>query len=433
MTSLLPPEPRDLPADRLEERTRHLLAEITASARGAPGPLAPAGAQSPPCPTAGAIDVVATVATRDLRWGTTEASAAQVRAGITTGLSVPRSIRGAFTVETRPPLPRKQLHGCSNCKPPLPVASTFVLAADGSFSSRALAPTQRFPASVAYNADTDVITETAELRSSTIYLRGTGNNPAFTSFRPESALATWVLHALDSGDVHVTDTSLDGRDAWALKLTFVPGDDYYDTYGARVDVVVDKETGLLLKLTQYANDPSYWTSIETIHDLTLDAPTAPGDFVLPVPPHARVVDHDFGFKRVTAGEAAAIVGYRPLLPTATGGRTLTRLAAAGRSQLAFLADMKGPVLRNAVTARYGDGLGAITVSTRRGTRAEIAPELSARTITVARGPLAGTTAYVSTSPTAPGYLSAYHDGLVIEISAASEDDAVAAAESLHPV
>ena len=274
------------------------------------------------------------------------------------------------------------------------------------------------------------MTQVGTLGYESLYVHQTGNNPAFTSFRPESALATWVLYALQSGDSKVKSTTFQGRDAWALTLNFTPGDDYYDTYGARVDVVVDKETGLVLKLTQYENDPNYWTSIETIKGLQLDTPTSAADFVLPVPANARVIDHDQGFKPVTRQQAATVVGYQPLLPAETGGRPLTQLAAAKESKIAFLPGLFAPVYKNAVTARYGTGLDAITVSSRTGDRLDVAPDLTAHTVTISRGPLKGATAYLSNSPTVPGYLSTYFNGLIIEITAPSADDALAAAESL---
>ena len=431
MTSLQPPEPRDLPPGRLEARQQHLLSEINREpARRAwptwqqPGRLGLALA-------AAAIVVVGGSAVLASHWGTAEASAAQVRASITQGLSIPRSVRGEFTVETRRAQPHNQMRGCSKCKPPLPTASTFVLGADGSFSSRGPL-TGSFPSSVAYDAGADVMTALGSLgSSSTYYVRSTGNNPAFATW-PENALATWVLHALDSGDADVKSTTFQGREAWALTLDFKPGDDYYETYGARVDVIVDKDTGLLLQLTQYENDPSYWTSIETIHNLQLDTATSRSDFVLPVPAGTKVIRHDYGYTRSSAAEIAAIVGYAPLLPRDTGGRALTRLAAANRSQVSFLPGLRGPVFRDAVTARYGEGLDAVTVSTRRGDRLESIPELSARTIRLKRGLLGGATAYLSTSPAVPGYLSTYHGGRVIEITAPSKDLALAAAETLVP-
>jgi hypothetical protein len=433
MTSLQPPPLRDLPAGRLEQRKLHLLSEIAepSSARGSRPSRQWRRRTVGLVAAAVAVVVVGGVAALGSHWGATEASAADVRTSLTQGLSTPRNLRGAFSVQTRPARPRpKPAHGCSNCTPPLPVPSTFVLGSDGSYSSLSRAPTGAYPTSAAFDARADVMTQIGSLGRGLLYVRTTGNNPAFTSFRPESPLATWVLYALDSGDGHVTSTRFEGRDAWALTLDFSPGDDYYDTYGARVDVIVDKETGLVLQLTQYENDPSYWTSIETIHDLELDAPTSRADFTLPIPASARVIEHDQGFEPVTRRQAAAAVGYAPLLPTDTGGRSLIALAAAKKSTIAFLPGMTGPVYGDVVTARYGSGLDAITVSTRRGTRLDVVPELTARTITIGRGLLTGATAYVSNSPTVPGYLAAYHQGLVVEINAPSADDALAAAESL---
>jgi hypothetical protein len=431
MTSVQPPEPRDLPPGRLEARKQHLLSEIDRRPTRRTWPAWRHPRRLHLALVAGAIVVVAGAAVLITNPGATEASAAEVRTSITQGLSVPRNIRGAFAVETRPAQPHKQTQGCSKCKPPLPTASTFVLGADGSFSSRGPL-TGAFPSSLAYDAETDVMTALGSIGlSRTYYVRSTGNNPAYTTW-PENALATWVLHALDSGDADVKSTTFQGREAWALTLDFKPGDDYYDTYGARVDVIVDKETGLLLQLTQYENDPSYWTSIETIHDLELDTPTSRSDFALPVPGGAKVIDYDYGYKPATPAEVAAIVGYAPLLPRDTGGRTLSQVAAAKRSQLGFLPGLRAPVFRDAVTARYGRGLDAVTVTTRRGDRLESIPELSARTVTIERGLLAGATAYLSTSPTVPGYLSTYHGGRVIEITAPSEDAALAAAGTLVP-
>ena len=431
MTSVQPPDPRELPAGRLEARKQHLLSEIDRQPARRAWPDWRRPRRLSLALVAAAVVVVAGSAVLITNRGAAEASAAEVRASITQGLSVPRNIRGAFTVDTRPAQPHKQTRGCTKCKPPLPTASAFVLGADGSFSSRGPL-TGTFPSSLAYDAKTGVMTALGSVgRSPVYYVRSTGNNPAFASW-PENALATWVLHALDSGDADVKSTTFQGREAWALTLDFEPGDDYYDTYGARVDVIVDKETGLLLQLTQYENDPSYWTSIETIDNLQLDTATSRSDFVLPVPARTKVIRHDYGFTRSTPAETSAIVGYAPLLPRDTGGRTLVRLAAAKRSQLSPLPGLRGPVFRDAVTARYGQGLDAVTVTTRHADRLESVPELSARTVTIERGLLAGATAYLSTSPTVPGYLSTYHGGRVIEITAPSEDAALAAAGTLVP-
>jgi hypothetical protein len=187
-------------------------------------------------------------------------------------------------------------------------------------------------------------------------------------------------------------------------------------------------------VTQYADTPDRWTSIESIHGLRIGGPTTPADFTVPKPAGVRAVDHDYGFRRVAVGKAAAIVGYRPLLPTATGGRPLVDFAVARVSRLG-LAGARGPVLRDAVSARYGRGLDSFAVSTWRGSRAELADLIqgvSARTVQLTHGPFEGALVYLSTSPPNPGYLVGFRDGLIVRVSASSARDAIAIAESLAP-
>jgi hypothetical protein len=168
MTSLTPPPLRDLPAGRLEQRRLHLLAEIAESS--SVRRFRPRGRQwrrrtSVLVVATTAIVVVVGAAVLATRWGAVGASAAQVRASITQGLSTPRNTRGRFSVESRPAKPRpRPIHGCSNCTPPLPSPSAFVLGADGSYSSRALASTQQYPASAAYDAPADLMTQVGSLR-----------------------------------------------------------------------------------------------------------------------------------------------------------------------------------------------------------------------------------------------------------------------------
>jgi hypothetical protein len=78
----------------------------------------------------------------------------------------------------------------------------------------------------------------------------------------------------------------------------------------------------------------------------------------------------------------------------------------------------------------------VTLSSRRGTAEEL-PELvsggqNARTIHVQRGPLVGDPAFVTTSPIERAFLVAYHDGLLVQVSAPSAAGAIAAANSLRP-
>ena len=72
---------------------------------------------------------------------------------------------------------------------------------------------------------------------------------------------------------------------------------------------------------------------------------------------------------------------------------------------------------------------AITI--RHGPPGDVVPGgISARTVTLTGGALAGETAWVSTSPPDPGYLAAYHDGLVVQVHAFSTHDALTVANSL---
>jgi hypothetical protein len=370
------------------------------------------------------------------------ASAAEVRAKVTEALGTPRSIRGAFTVVTRPSRPVRHRFGCRNCRPAVPIPSTFVFAADGSYAAhtKGTHATLRGPVDVgsdiAYDAKTGVQTSYWHgfVDGRGLYLRATNIDPATPRYSPEAQLAAWVRQVLAARSPRVGNTSFEGRSAWKLTLRFTPGDDFYDTYGVRVDVVVDRATGLVLQVTQYADTPDRWTSIESIHALRIGGATTSADFTVQEPAGVRTVNHDYGFRRVAVAKAAAIVGYRPLLPRSTGGRPLVDFAVASASRLGF-AGVRGPVLRDAVSARYGRGLDSVVVTTRRGhlaDQADLLQGISARTVKLTRGPLAGDNALLSTSPPNPGYLTAYHHGLIVQVFATSAREALAIAESLAP-
>jgi len=82
------------------------------------------------------------------------------------------------------------------------------------------------------------------------------------------------------------------------------------------------------------------------------------------PANAVVIGHEYGFRPSSAAQAAATVGYQPLLPSNTLGRPLRELAAAKKTTFPI---PNGPSFSDAVAARYGDGAATITVSTWRGT------------------------------------------------------------------
>jgi hypothetical protein len=449
MTSKLSLPPlRDLPHGHLEERKEHLLAEI--ARQGRPALIFPKRLPRPRSSRllrpwfVAAVSVLAAVLTLAgllvIHTGTSPASAADVRAKLAHAVGRAQSIRGEFTVVTRPvgPLPHHRM-GCSNCYPAVPIPSKFVIGTDGSYAEEA-AGTQRtlggpihVSTGIAYNAATGIQTsyERGEVKGRVLYAKATHIDPAWRPYSPEAQLAAFVAQALAARSPRVHDTTFDGRTAWSLTLRFTPGDDFYDTYGVRVDVVVDRTTGLVLQVTQYAEAPTRWTSIESIRNLKIGAPTTASDFSLAIPAGARVVTHDYGFRRVPVSRAPAIVGYRPLLPTLTGGRPLVDFAVARTSDQQLVPGLSAPRYRDVVSARYGRGLDSFVVSTRRG-RASDLPELfqgiSAHTITLTRGPLRGAIAYLRTSP--PGYLAVFRNGLVVQVTAPSANQTVAIASSL---
>jgi hypothetical protein len=156
---------------------------------------------------------------------------------------------------------------------------------DGSYSVRTLPPHARVRFDVAYNAKTDVQTSYQQggVKGLRLYVRATHLDPGAPGYSPEGELAAGVRQAVAVRDPQVRNVSFNGRSAWTLTLTFGPGEALYVTYGARVDAVVDRATGLVLQVTRYAYSPSRWTSIETIDHLRPGARTTAADFRIPEP------------------------------------------------------------------------------------------------------------------------------------------------------
>jgi len=186
-----------------------------------------------------------------VRGGTDTASAAEVRAKLAEGVHFRQSISGEFSVRTRNPgaPPRGCLHFCF---PEVPQPSKFVIGPDGSYSSLTLPLDATKRHDIAYNARAG--TETSfGLFSGTFsdkYIRAFNLDPASLTYGPEAQLGVWVQGALADRNPRVKNTTLDGRSAWSLTITFMPGENLYTTYGKRVDVVVDQATGLVLQVTQ---------------------------------------------------------------------------------------------------------------------------------------------------------------------------------------
>lgn len=441
-----PPSIRPLRAERFAQRKQHLLLEIT-RAQPAVGqtdtPWAVFGNHSARrllaaaavlAVVAGAVGVLVT------REGTGTASAAEVRAKLAQALRFQQSVSGEFSVQTRSAGTRpRNMPGCQNCLPPLaPRPTKFVIGSDGSYASLTLPRDAKQRDDIAYDASTGVETSIStdrfrDLRTGRpLFIRAFNLDPASITYGPEARIDAWVLGALSSGNPDVRNTALDGRPAWKLTASFVPGESLAGLYGVRVDVVIDKATGLVLQITQYAYSPKHWTSIETVHNLKLGASTSAADFTVPKPAGSVAITHDFHFQRVPTSSAAAIVGYKPLLASDTVGRKLSDFAVAKTTNLAP-PGFPFPPFHDVVSARYGDGPTSVTVSTRRGRLNELLTNIglgSARPLNLT-GLLKGDYAYVSTDPLRRTLLAAFHHGLLVQITAPSPRDAIRTATSLH--
>jgi hypothetical protein len=437
MTNHSIPPLRDLPPGRLDARKQHLLAEVTeesAPRHALPSSVFPRLRLIAFVGGLATVALVVAVVLLATRAGTDTASAADVLAKISQAMSTPVTLRGDYTVRTQPggPPPLGHRRCLGYCETAVPSPSKFVIGTDGSYAL-ITPPDATLKSDSAYNASTGVQTLdfAGGVKGLRLYVQATNLDPAQSTRTPEAQLAAWVQHALAARNPQVKNTSFEGRPAWALTLRFAPGDDFFDLYGTRVDVTVDQATGLVLQVIQYANNPNRWTSIESIHNLQVGTPTNAADFTFPKPAGYRSVTHSFGFRRVAVSEAAAIVGYQPILPTNTGSRALADFAVATTSSLKLLPEFDAPVYRDVVSARYGSGLDSLSVSTRRGPASDVVPEgISAQTVTLSGGALAGETAWLSTSPPDPGYLAVFHDGLVVQVHAFSTRDALMVANSL---
>ena len=153
------------------------------------------------------------------------------------------------------------------------------------------------------------------------------------------------------------------------------------------------------------------------------------------PASVREIAQDDGFRRV-ARRRRGIDRRLPATAPDQHARTLTQRVAVAKTTHELPPELGTPALHDVVSARYGDGPDSITISTRRGRLNELLTNTGlqgsgARRLKLTRGPLVSDYAYVSTDPLRNARFAAYHQGLVIQITAPSAHDAITVAESLR--
>ena len=167
----------------------------------------------------------------------------------------------------------------------------------------------------------------------------------------------------DTSDVPVTDTVEQGRDAWRLEIPVAPNKLAGPGRSAdRLEVVVDRQSGFPLRITE-SLEGRFLAEIR-LSGLVADEPVDSSTFVLDFAPDVEVFHQDYGFRPVTRDEAAAVVGYPPILPTdLPPGFELAEVTAAAQGRETGSEGMN-PAAAGVVSVAYRRGFDRIVVSTR---------------------------------------------------------------------
>jgi hypothetical protein len=166
-------------------------------------------------------------------------------------------------------------------------------------------------------------------------------------------------------DVPVTEVSEQGRAAWRLVAPVIPNKlAGPGASGDQLDVVVDRQTGFPLRITETL--AGQFLDEVRLSDLVVDDPVDPATFTFDVPTGSRTFRQDVGFRAVTLDQVAAIVGYRPVLPSANSlppGYQLAEVTVATTAQSTG-SEGANPRSRNVVSVAYRRGFDRIVVTTR---------------------------------------------------------------------
>jgi hypothetical protein len=242
--------------------------------------------------------------------------------------------------------------------------------------------------SFALTADGDVRLTSADGREDVAYDAGTaverslnpsasfGGGPRFASERtglapgpPDFAPSDWILQRelgavvralLADADPRVVETTFGDRPAWRLDLTLVPN--FIVPDADRLVVTVDRETGIPVRATAFLE--GRLRSDMRIARLAVNAALPPDAFALTLPAGLEVFRQDAGFRRMGLEEAAARVGYAPLVPASVPeGYRLAEVAVA-REGSPTGAEAANPRSQMVVSLSYRRGLQQFVVTTR---------------------------------------------------------------------
>jgi hypothetical protein len=288
-------------------------------------------------------------------------TADEVRQRVGSALAQTRTLEGDLTVDTNQ-------RGASSAE-----RFRFVVSAEGDFRVTAVDGQSDKSYSTRQGVQRSFSTVAASGALLASESRGLATGPPDPA--PDASVLARQLGALarafvgSRADVAVRETTYDGRSAWNLVVPLsrapIPAEDAPG--GPEIDITVDQQTGFPLQSIERRRlaDGTLMTVREVrLSNLVADQPVSPDRFVLTFPSGAGPVDAlDQGFRRVALAEAAATVGYGPLLPARVPeGFKLAEVAVA-RSAPAT-ADGRNPLSRDVVSVAYQRGFDRFVISTR---------------------------------------------------------------------
>lgn len=219
--------------------------------------------------------------------------------------------------------------------------------------------------SESYRAETGTRRTLRETGGSVVAIEETGLPPGEPDGTgPDSFLRrdlAGVVQALvEAEDASVRETTFDERPAWRLVADVTPN--LIGPSADGIEVVVDRATAIPVEITE--KRAGAVVRRVRVLGLAVDRPVPPGTFELAFPPEAAVSHADGGFRRTTLEGAAAVVGYRPAVPSALPDGFQVSEVAVATSAPPTGAEGLNPPSRQVVSISYRRGLEGVIVTTR---------------------------------------------------------------------
>ena len=179
----------------------------------------------------------------------------------------------------------------------------------------------------------------------------------------ENDYGAFVRALLAAEDPRVREAAYRGRPAWRLDVPAAVNQIVPEHSGDRFAIWVDRETGIPVRVLELKNgQPLDELRIEK---LAVDEPLPRRTFALSFPEGAEVMRSDEGFRRASLDEAAAAVGYAPLVPAwVPEGFELAEVTVAPGVGSPTGVEAGNPPSTDVVSLSFRRGLDQLLVTTR---------------------------------------------------------------------